>query len=280
MFSCIFYACKKKIAVVETPVTNTLKVLSYNVYYGFSGDAVKIEGFKKWVDTLKPDVIALQEMQGFTKTSLQSLAVSMGFGYSLMWHEAGLPVALISKYPITAIKTVPSDLHLIEATVLDYHFFVVHLSAVTYDIRKTEMEIILQRTRAIPKAEKILMMGDFNNMSPQDASFYDNNTTKMDLVRASEVNNPGTKILNNGKIDYSTIQNVINDGFYDTWKMFRSGYDKSAPTKLRTHGNFTRIDYIWINKTLVDCYKDSYLVKDAYTDLMSDHYPMVLILKR
>lgn len=274
----VLNSCKKK----EETLANQefFKVLSYNVYEGFSEDPVKIQNFKKWIDTMKPDVIALQEMKSFTKASLQTFAKEMGYGYSLMWHEAGLPVALIAKHPITDIKTVPSNLHLIQAKVLDYHFFVIHLSPLTYDIRKAEMEIVLARTRAFAKTEKILMMGDFNNMSPQDASFYDNNTTKMDLVRASELNNPGTKVLNNGKIDYSTIQNIIDEGFYDAWKMFRSTYDKSAPTKLKTHGNFTRIDYIWLNHTLLNNYKDSYLVKDSYTDYMSDHYPMVLLLKK
>ena len=278
VFCSVQFACKKS-KKTEPVIAETFKVLSYNVYEGFSGDPVKIQNFKKWIDTMKPDVIALQEMKNFTKVSLQSFAQEMGYNYTLMWHEAGLPVALIAKMPITDIKTVPSDLHLIQAKVLDYNFFVIHLSPLTYDLRKAEMEIILQRVRALPKTEKVLMMGDFNNMSPQDASFY-NTTAKMDLVRASEVNNPGVKVLNNGQIDYSTIQNVMNEGFYDTWKMFRANYEKSAPTKLRTHGNFTRIDYIWISNTLRYNYKDAYLVKDAYTDYMSDHYPMVLTLKK
>ncbi|TCC85859.1 endonuclease/exonuclease/phosphatase family protein [Pedobacter hiemivivus] len=278
LLCCTLVACKKKNR--ETAIEQgTFKVLSYNVYEGFSGDAVKKQGFKKWIDTMKPDVIALQEMKGFTKAGLQNFAVEMGYNYTLMWHEAGLPVALVSKYPITEIKTVPSNLHLIQAKVLDYNFFVIHLSPLTYEIRKAEMEIILARTQGIPKTEKILMMGDFNNMSPQDASFY-NTTAKMDLVRASELSNPGTKILNNGQIDYTTIQNITDEGFYDTWKIFRSNYEKSAPTKLRTHNNFTRIDYIFMNKAILNYYKDSYLVKDAYTDYMSDHYPMVLILKK
>lgn len=276
---CLFISCKKK-AETDIASIGTVKVLSYNVYEGFREDPINIENFKKWVDTVSPDVVAFQEMKGFTKASLQSFAKEMGFSHSVMHHEAGLPVALISKYGITNVKTVPSDLHLIQAKILDYHFFVVHLSPLTYAKRQEELAVILGRIQQIPKSEKVLMMGDLNNMSPQDASFYDNNTTKMDLVRASEINNPGTKILNNGKIDYQAIQNIIDAGFHDTWKMFRAGYDKSAPTKLRNHGNFTRIDYIWMSNSMLGDYKDSYLVKDSFTDYLSDHYPMVLVLKR
>lgn len=258
----------------------TFKVLSYNIYEGFRGDSARIASFKQWVDTLQPAVIAFQEMKGFGPTGLQSFAASMGYNYSLIHHVNGLPVALVSKYPITDIKSKPSTLHLIQAKVLDYHFFVIHLDPNTYDKRKQEIGIILNRAKLIAKTEKVLMMGDFNNMSPQDSSFYDNNITKMNLVRASELNNPGVKILNNGKIDYSTIQTMIDSGYHDAWKLHRTNYDKSAPTKLRNHSNFTRIDYIWMNSTLINSYADSYLVKDAFTDYASDHYPMVLILNR
>ena len=275
---CLFSSCKKNHQITVTTKT-TFKVLSYNVYEGFSGSAVNIRNFKQWIDTVKPDVIAIQELKNFTKVSLKVFAQDMGYSYSLMWHESGLRVALISRYPITDIKTVPSDLHLIEAKVLDYHFFVIHLSPLTYQIRQDEMQIILQRTRAIGKTEKILMMGDFNNMSPQESDSY-NNKAKMDLVKASEVNNPEVKILNNGKIDYQAIQMVLNEGFYDSWKIFHAEYDKSAPTKLRNHSNYTRIDYIWLNKTLLNSYKNAYLVKDSFTDYMSDHYPMILILNK
>ena len=275
----VLLACKKNGAKADA-VNGKFKVLSYNIYEGFRNDPIIISNFKKWIDTMKPDVIAFQEMKGFTKASLQAFAVEMGFNYTLMHHESGLPVALVSKHPITNVKSGPSAIHLIQAKVLDYHFFVIHLNPDTYEKRKEEIATILAKVKEIPSNEKILMMGDFNNMSPQDASFYDTNTTKMDLVRASEINNPGTKILNNGKIDYSTIQSMIDAGFYDSWKLFRANYDKSAPTKLRTHGNFTRIDYIWFNKSLLDNYKDAYLVKDAFTDYASDHYPMVLLLKR
>ncbi len=270
----------KKVRTASVDSTK-FKVLSYNTYEGFRGDTARIAKFKQWIDTLKPAVIAFQEMKGFGPTGLKSFAASMGYNYSLIHHVNGLPVALVSKYPITDIKSKPSTLHLIEASVLDYHFFVIHLNPDTYEKRKEEIATILSRASQIPRSEKVLMMGDFNNMSPQDSSFYDNNATKMNLVRASEANNPGTKVLNNGKIDYSTIQSMIDSGYHDTWKYQRmTKYDKSAPTKLRTHGNFTRIDYIWMNGTLLNSYADAYLVKDAFTDYASDHYPMVLILNK
>ena len=270
-------SCKKK--EETTTQVEAIKVLSYNIYEGFRGDEATISKFKKWADTLNADVIAFQEMKYFTKESLKTFAAEMGYPYTVMFHESGLPVALVSRFPITNIKTVPSDLHLIEAQILSYHFFVIHLNAATYEKRQQEIAIIMERVNKISNNEKILMMGDFNNMSPQDAKDYDN-TAKMNLVAQSEINNPGTKILNNGKIDYSVIQTLLDNGFYDTWKMFREGYEKSAPTKLRTHNNYTRIDYIFANKALSNDFMKSYMVKDEFTDYASDHYPMVFIYKK
>ncbi len=270
-------SCKKKEETASE--VDTIKVLSYNIYEGFRGDQTTITNFRKWADTLKADVIAFQEMKYFTKESLKTFAAEIGYPYTVMFHESGLPVALVSRYPITNIKVVPSDLHLIEAQILGYHFFVIHLNAATYEKRQQEMAVIMERVNKISDKEKILMMGDFNNMSPQDAKDYDN-TSKMNLVAQSEINNPGTKILNNGKIDYSVIQTLLDNGFYDTWKMFRTGYEKSAPTKLRTHNNYTRIDYIFANKALSNDFAKSYMIKDEFTDYASDHYPMVFIYKK
>lgn len=276
----IMVACKKNSAPVTPSPKGSLKVLSYNVYEGFRGDETIIKNFKKWADTLNADVIAFQEMKYFTKVSLKKFAAEMGYPYTVMFHESGLPVALISRYPITDIKTVPTDLHLIEASILGHHFFVVHLNAFTYEKRQQEMTIIMERINKISDKEKIIMMGDFNNMSPQDAKDYDN-PSKMNLVRQSEINNPEVKILNaEGQIDYTVIQTILNNGFYDTWKMFNGTYEKSAPTKLRTHNNYTRIDYIFANKALSNNYVNSYLVKDEFTDYTSDHYPMVFIFKQ
>lgn len=273
----VLISCKKKDG--STAQYNTIKVLSYNIYEGFRGDETLVKNFKKWADTLNADVIAFQEMKYFTKESLKSFAAEMGYPYTVMFYETGLPVALISRYPITDIKSVPSNLHLIEATILGYHFFVIHLNPYTYPKRQEEIALIMERVNRISEKDKILMMGDFNNMSPQDAADYDN-TSKMNLVVQSELNNPGVKILNNGKIDYSVIQTILDKGFYDTWKMFSATYEKSAPTKLRTHNNYTRIDYIFVNKTLSNDYAKAYMVKDDFTDYASDHYPMVFIYKK
>ncbi|RZK70178.1 MAG: hypothetical protein EOO92_21330 [Pedobacter sp.] len=178
------------------------------------------------------------------------------------------------------MKKIIDGMHhgMLYAKILDYHFFITHLNPKVYEHRITEVDTLLKHIAMIPKNEKILLMGDFNNMSPLDKNDYDN-PDKMKLLVNSEKNNPETKILHNGKIDFTAIQHLLDSQLYDSWKLFNPVYEKSAPTKIRKHNNYTRIDHIYVNEAAkADCI-DATIVKDDLTDTLSDHYPMLLILK-
>lgn len=261
--------------------SQTFKILSYNVWEGFQGaDSAKIAGFKQWVKTMAPDVIALQEMNRFTAAGVQELAADMGYPYSAIHQQKGFPIAMLSRFPIGNIKKVTTGMThgFLYGEVKGYHIFIVHLDPKTYQKRQQEVSRLLLSVDSIPNTEKVMVMGDFNNMSPQDAGDY-NNEGKMKLVRASEVNHPGTHVINDGEIDYTAVQKMIDGGFTDSWRLLNKHYEKSAPTKVRTHQNYTRIDYIWVNQTLKpDCLKAT-IVKDDFTDYLSDHYPIILTLK-
>lgn len=268
---------------VDKPDPERLKVLSCNILKGFSGDKSTEQAFQKWITDRKPDVVAIQEMNGFTQKRLEEFAGKMGFPYAVMHKEEGYPLGLISKYPISNVKKVTEGMRhgILYGKILDYHFVVTHLVSYTYQQRIKEIDnVLLKFVDGLPKDEKMIMMGDFNNMSPEDSQFYDNNPNKIQLLINSEKNNPGNSYLNAGKIDYTVIHKVLNAGFYDTYKIFNKHYDKSAPTKMKNHNNYTRIDYIWVNKYAKPDCLDMFIVKDDFTDYMSDHYPTMLVLKR
>jgi exonuclease III len=259
----------------------SLKILSYNVYEGFRKDTAVMRTFLNWVDTLHPDVVAFQEMQHVTAAEFGDFAKRCGFPYAVLLKETGFPVALASRYPITGVEKVTKDMHhgFIYATIEGYHFLVIHLSPVTYIKRVEEVNTMLTFLKTKPAGEKLLIMGDFNNLSPQDSVDYDN-PHKMKLMTQSEINHPGQFSLKDGKIEYTAIREIIDAGFTDTWKLFHTQYEKSAPTKVRKHTNYSRIDYIWVNEQLKKNCAAAYLVKDNVTDYLSDHYPMVLVLNK
>jgi exodeoxyribonuclease-3 len=274
--------CKQGNAQKASKSNETIKILSYNVMEGFrNSDSIKI-AFKNWVAELKPDVIAFQELNKFKQGDFKKFAADLGFPYAELLKESGFPVGIASRFPLSDVKKVTAGMQhgYMYAKILGYHFFVTHLAPDNFNKRKQEMEVLKDALKAIPATENTLIMGDFNNMSPLDSTDYNNSPEKMRLLRASEANHPGTAILNKGKIDYSSIQTLLDMGFYDSWRMFHTRYEKSAPTKMKTHHNFTRIDYIWVNGALKNACISSELIKDNFTDYLSDHYPMVLVLKK
>ncbi len=272
---------KTKLLFSEQNDPKVFKVLSYNVLEGFRKDSTLMRNFQEWVAKRNPDVVAFQEFNGISKAQLVEMANAAGYPYTVLQKRAGFPLAIMSKHRITdVVKVIDGMQHgMLYAKIAGYHFIVTHLHPKTYEKRILEVDTLLKYINRVPKGEPLLLMGDFNNMSPLDKADY-NNEAKMKLVANSEKNNPDTKITKNGEIEYTTIQNLLDAGMVDTWRKFNTVYDKSAPTKLKKHQNYTRIDYIFVNQALVPYTVDATIVKDQLTDTLSDHYPMLLILKK
>lgn len=266
---------------IQKDEKSCLSVLSYNIFNGFQGQDSVMQGFEQWVKKLNPDVIAFQEMNGFTAEKLKNFGHRIGYAYTILQKEEGHPLAFISKYPFQHVEVIQEGMWhgILHVKINDIHLFNTHLDPKTYQVRNEESKLLMQRVKLINGKEKVMIMGDFNNMSPQDASFYDHNEEKMRLLRNTEKNRPGITVLNNDQIDYGAIRNVLTKGFYDSFYLAKNKFDKTAPTKVRQHNNFTRIDFIFVNKTLRKSVKQAAIIKDDFTDYMSDHYPMYIELE-
>lgn len=272
---------KTKLLFAEQKDPKVFTVLSYNVLEGFRKDSTLMRNFQEWVVKRNPDLVAFQEFNGISKAQLVEMAKAAGYPYTVLQKRAGFPLAIMSKHRITDVVKVIDGMHhgMLYAKIAGYHFIVTHLHPKTYEKRILEVDTLLKYINRVPKGEPLLLMGDFNNMSPLDKADY-NNEAKMKLVINSEKNNPDARITKNGEIEYTTIQKLLDAGMIDTWRKFNTVYDKSAPTKLKKHQNYTRIDYIFMNQALAPYAVDATIVKDQLTDTLSDHYPMLLILKK
>lgn len=257
------------------------KILSYNVLEGFRKDTALIKEFQYWIKLRSPDVVAFQEFNGISKAQLVAMAKAAGYQYTVLQKRAGFPLAIMSKHHISGVVKVTNGMHhgMLYAKIAGYNVMVTHLNPKTYEKRIVEVDTLLKYIGRIPKNEPLILMGDFNNMSPLDKEDY-NNEAKITLVTNSEKNNADTKIMKDGEIEYTAIQKLLDAGLVDIWHKHNSAYDKSAPTKIKKHKNYTRIDYIYVNKALLPNTIDATLVKDELTDKLSDHYPMLLILKK
>lgn len=264
----------------------TLKVLTYNIFKGMEKDSSPgKEVFINWVKNCAPDIVALQEVNGFTQTKLESMARKYGHPYAILLKESGYPVALTSKYPIVNVRKVTDNMHhgFIQARISNLDIIVLHLSPHKYWKRSEEIDLILETLQNPESGKSCLLMGDFNSYSPLDSLHYQDGLLWKQL-KTLEKKHQHHENLKNNKIDYSVIQKVLNAGFYDALKLKNKTFISTVPT-LAPEYTFLekqvplRIDYIFISKYLKKSLLHSSVIKDDFTDYKSDHYPILIELK-
>ncbi|MCH1500557.1 MAG: hypothetical protein L7U83_15995, partial [Akkermansiaceae bacterium] len=54
------------IPISSTCASTRLRVLSYNVWYGFTKVPERKTSFLNWMETQNPDIVSLQELNGYT----------------------------------------------------------------------------------------------------------------------------------------------------------------------------------------------------------------------
>lgn len=278
---------------------NHLKLLNYNALHGFNGDDVLKAKYINWVKEIAPDIVTYQEMNGYSQNDIGALAESYGHPYAvIMNQEFGLPVthpiAITSKYPILNVKRVLDNMWhgYIYAYIHGLHLFVTHLAPFTLKDRQKDIDKILAQAKLLPQEGKILIAGDFNSLSPVDSLMYGNELLlSMKRIEGRKEPKSGTPILryreikrnnlNNGKIDYSVIERIIEEGYIDAFYQNNHKFKNSVPTKeyLKKGSKLRRIDYIWTNVELTKYITDVDIVQDEVTGFLSDHYPLMITFK-
>lgn len=259
------------------------RIITWNVYEGMKLDTTHHKStFAKWIKEKDPDVLALQEMNGFTLTRLEEFARNYGHPYSVLLKDSGFPVALTSRFPISNIEKVIDKMHhgYIQATVRGITFFVVHLSPHKYEKRQAEINIVLTAAGAVPDKRKTIILGDFNAQSPQDSMFYTDGKM-VEVHKILKTKYPVYDNLRNGQLDYNAVRTVLAqqyiDPVYDPKRLTISfSADIQGDPDLKH--NKTRIDYIFLNTFFKGKIKKAFIIRDRFTDIISDHYPVCVEL--
>ncbi len=278
----IFTGCKDKTAIPEKKDQNIqqkLTVLSYNILEGMKTDiSTNKQLFTAWVGIQNPDIFAIQEANGFTEVTLAELAKSYGHNYSALVKLTGYPVALTSKYPITEVERINNGMThgFIIAKILDYNIVVLHLNPHNYEIRRSEIKIVLDKIAANKATSKLLVMGDFNSYSPLYAANFANGTL-VNTLKQRELANPGQKYLDNGQLDFKVQQSVLDEGLLDVIYELEQKDPKNAKT---INPTTNKIDYIYASKDLMPNVVSGNFIKDNFTAKYSDHLPIIIHLKR
>ncbi|GAA5496305.1 hypothetical protein Rhal01_02488 [Rubritalea halochordaticola] len=239
-----------------------LKVLNWNVYYGFDGKKT-LPKASQWLKEQAPDVLALQELNGITEKQLGEYAKQWGHSHAAMNKEKGFPMGLTSNQPIEVIERAAQGYHhgFLHCKTHNIHFFVVHL----WPNKPQDLDRILAKVEPlIQKKERVIILGDFNADSKHDAEFI------------------AKQGLKDFSFDYTN--KVESKGFVDLVHKHSPAAKVSFPSPFiipkwaknleEVKAKHCRIDFIFASQNLAQKSTSATIHINELLDKASDHYPV------
>ena len=253
------------------------RVITYNVLDGFTEANDRRDAVARWLAAQQPDVVALDELNGYTEPRLRDEAAAWGHPHAVLLKETGYATGLTSRTPITDVRRVVPGFHhgVIRCRAAGIIFYVVHLSPHDRSVRQTEADRI---TRGVASAdasddgdlvgvmdtmtagEPVIVLGDFNSFSPDDKAYYA--TTRLGETARKGDRERGLRNLGDDSgIDFSVMQTFQDAGLVDVVRRLNAAGDPAAlvscPTPLwRPEMPLAelrlvqkRIDYMWSRRS-------------------------------
>ena len=246
-------------------VTDTFKIVNWNVLYGFNHKKSVKQG-ANWIKKQAADVVALQELNGHNQVGFKELAAEWGHDHAAILKKGGFPVGLTSNQPIKVIERRVKDFHhgYLHCKTHGIHFFVVHFWPGKY----WEADWILDKTAPlIERGEKVIILGDFNGNSRKDEDFLIANATLR-------------------KRDYTFVDKVEAKGFVDIVHKHDPEAKISQPSSI-TIPRWTkdlkelklkryRIDFVFADKSFAEQSHSGTISLAREIETISDHYPVIV----
>jgi len=261
-----------------------LRLITHNVWFGFTRVPDRKEDWMEWMQRRRPDVVALQELNEYTPEQLAEDANRWGHSYTALLKTEGFPTGITSRYPLTDVKRLLNGFHhgLLRAKIEGVYFYVIHLHPGDRDTRYREAGLILQDIDGLPADAPVVLAGDFNALSPLDSARYAG--TSLEAFFRQRDRNPELTDhnLNNNRLDYSVIRRFLDAGFIDLTHRFRPevyNFTGTFPTSIEKegdHGDYRRLDYVFANESLSGKITNAAVVSNDTTRYLSDHLPVVV----
>jgi len=266
-----------------------LQVMTYNVWLGFNKKQTLPAGIE-WIGAQNVDVLALQELKGFTQQSLEATAKQWGHEYAVIFErKGGFPQGLTSKTPIEKLAQIQPEpgsglrgtLHCKTAGI---HFFVVHFDPRNYLRRQKEVAAVAAAAKPLIEAgEQVIVLGDFNSHSIADKAFLDGQSALHEKWHAKEAEKKSHRVFNDaGELDYSVLQTLFDIGMIDPAQTptgtFPTRINFQDTPEAEFQGLQQRLDFILVSENLREGSETLY-PRDPEVDQIADHYPVLLKLK-
>jgi endonuclease/exonuclease/phosphatase family metal-dependent hydrolase len=265
-----------------------LKIMSYNIWNGFDWgkDEERRAALTSWINSKEPDVVALQELCGYTEQRLLEDAKKWGHNYAIILKTGGYPVGLTSSKPIVLKEKVMDDLWhgMLHCKTWGIDVFVVHLSPADRDFRYKEAGIISEKIKAV-KNENYVVLGDFNAHSPFDGDVDLSFPKLLKKRQQSDLKNEKHNNLLDGQHDYSVMSTFLSIPLIDVLQRYvipeeRFTFPGKAligiwQTAEQVEENKSRIDYIMASRALAKTAVNGFIFNRDDTGMLSDHYPIM-----
>ncbi len=271
------------------PGDQSIRIISYNIWNGFEENSRK-DTFIQWIQEEDPEIVALQELVGFTQKDLADLGATYGHPYVAILKEKGYPVGISSKKPIEVItRQVEGYWHgMMHVKTYDLDIIIIHLSPFEWSYRLKEAQAITNYIEN-KKLESYLIMGDFNAFSPFDADILEKHNALIDDMKDWDLKQKEYKNMRGNRFDYSVLSEFLSKGMADACQLFVPAKQRmSYPTStlygwewgdLRLEPLGQRLDYIMVAPRLIDRVINATVHNGKETDTISDHYPVSVELK-
>lgn len=287
-------------AALSAAAADTLTVATYNIWEGLEDKPERKARFESWVDSVKPDVLMLNELVGFTPAKLQKLAEESGFAYSSLLKEEWYPVGVMSKHPVEEVRRIITPMStvlgqkkglwhgLLHVRTAGIDLMVTHLSPFDYKFRLQEARILTHYADSLGLKD-YLIAGDLNSISPYDADCTAKKKRWIRGIRKGDAKRPDWNNLNEqGTFDTSVISAFLSSGLVDPlWRFVRNPKERTthptafsrklSPDNPLLDSVSVRLDYILLSQPLM---KRCIEARVDRVEGVSDHYPVVVKLIR
>jgi exodeoxyribonuclease III len=258
--------------------------MTYNIKTGGhdGADSSRLDAVLRVVASLRPDVLALEELRGFARGPLlDRVAATLGMVPRLARSLFGQPVAVLVRppYPVLSARAVAKPFHHAAVrvvvgtargplTVVGTHFHPHFGTRRLWEARWA--------ASAVRGAELGVVMGDLNALDPWTAH----------EERLSRLSVPfrGRHLTLRGRIDTRAVAALSRSGLVDVFHTVEPREAQaavtrrvdSAPTGLGGEEfSGMRLDYLLATPALAALVRECHIADGGETDVASDHYPVV-----